>query len=304
MPRPPPAYRSALESGLLRRRADPAARLLRRCRLCPRRCRVDRLAGGRGYCRGGALAEVAAAHPHFGEEAPLVGRGGSGTIFFAGCSLGCRFCQNWEISRGAQGRPVDPGELAAMMLDLQARGCANINLVTPTHVVPQILAALLPAAEGGLAIPLVYNCGGYERRATLRLLDGLVDIYLPDFKFWDPAVAARLCDAPDYPAAARSALLEMQRQVGELRSTPDGLAFRGLLVRHLVMPGGLAGSAATLDFIARRISPRTAVNIMPQYRPCGQATRHPELARPVTPGELFDALLAARSAGLSRLTGW
>lgn len=289
-------------SGQLHRRAETALRLLRRCTLCPRSCHVNRLAGETGRCATGALARIASYGPHFGEEQPLVGRGGSGTIFLAGCSLCCCFCQNYEISQGheaAQG--VDAGDFAAIMLELQAMGCHNINLVTPSHVVPQILAALVPALDGGLDIPIVFNCSGYERTGTLALLDGVVDIYMPDVKFWQPQTAERYAQAPDYPQRVRAALLAMHRQVGDLLIGPDGLARSGLLIRHLLMPGLIDETAAILEFIATRLSPQTYVNIMAQYHPCGRAGDYEELRRQVSGDEYRQALAIARKLGLTRL---
>ena len=289
-------------SGQLQRRAEIGRRLLRRCTLCPRRCRVDRIAGEVGRCGIGARARIAGYGPHFGEEALLVGRGGSGTIFLTGCSLRCCFCQNFAISRGDEpGREVDDGEFAAIMLELQALGCSNINLVTPSHVVPQILAALVRAVEGGLRIPLVYNSSGYDSAPVLNLLADAVDIYLPDCKFWHPETATRYAGAPDYPGSARRAIQRMHRQVGDLDIGPDGLARRGLLVRHLLMPGLGAETAAILRFLAEQISPRTYVNLMAQYHPCGEAERYPELCRGVSGAEYRQALACARSLGLTRL---
>jgi putative pyruvate formate lyase activating enzyme len=299
----PPAYHLLLAAGTLAQRARRARRWLAACRLCPRRCGVDRLSGQRGYCRTASRARVASYGAHFGEEAPLVGHAGSGTIFFSHCNLGCRFCQNWEISHGGAGEEVDAHALADMMLELQSQGCHNINLVTPSHVVPQILDALVVAAQRGLRLPLVYNSGGYDRRWVLRWLSGVVDIYMPDFKFWDEDIAQRLCDARDYPHVARAALHEMHRQVGDLVLDGDGLAPRGLLVRHLVMPAGLAGTEQVLAFIARSLSVDTYVNLMPQYRPCGHAWQIPELAGGITHRDLFEALRAAHRAGLTRLDG-
>lgn len=297
-----PRAASLHASGQLERKAEIGRRLLRRCTLCPRRCRVDRHAGEIGVCGIGARARVASYGPHFGEEAVLVGPGGSGTIFLTGCSLRCCFCQNFDISQGDEpGQEVDDGDFAAIMLELQARGCSNINLVTPSHVVPQILAALLRAVEGGLRIPLVYNSSGYDSAPTLDLLAGAVDIYLPDLKFWLPATAGRYADAPDYPDIARQAIRSMHRQVGDLEAGADGLARRGLLVRHLLMPGQGEETAAILGFLATEISPSTYVNIMAQYHPCGQAERFPELCRGVSGAEYRQALACARSLGLTRL---
>ena len=297
-----PRAASLHASGQLERKAEIGRRLLRRCTLCPRRCRVDRHAGEIGVCGIGARARVASYGPHFGEEAVLVGPGGSGTIFLTGCSLRCCFCQNFDISQGDEpGQEVDDGDFAAIMLELQARGCSNINLVTPSHVVPQILAALLRAVEGGLRIPLVYNSSGYDSAPTLDLLAGAVDIYLPDLKFWLPATAGRYADAPDYPDIARQAIRSMHRQVGDLEAGADGLARRGLLVRHLLMPGQGEETAAILGFLATEISPSTYVNIMAQYHPCGQAERFPELCRGVSGAEYRQALACARSLGLTLL---
>jgi putative pyruvate formate lyase activating enzyme len=296
-----PAYVETFRRGLLRPRIDQAAAVSESCELCPRRCRVDRRSGEKGVCRTGKDAIVSSVNPHFGEESPLVGRHGSGTIFFTHCNLLCRFCQNYEISHQGAGRAVTDEGLAAMMLALQAEGCHNINFVTPTHVVPQILAALEIAAGEGLRLPLVYNTGGYDRPETLRLLDGVVDLYMPDFKFWDAAVAEQACGVPDYPERARQALAEMHRQVGDLVIDADGIARRGLLVRHLVLPGGLAGTGAVMGFIAETLSPRTYVNVMSQYRPCGRAHEVPGLDRPLSPGEYRTALAEATAAGITRL---
>ncbi|SHE87601.1 putative pyruvate formate lyase activating enzyme [Desulfacinum infernum DSM 9756] len=296
-----PLYLDAYRSGRLQKRIERALGWLKKCALCPRLCCVDRLKDERGVCRTGRYAVLASYGPHFGEEDPLVGRSGSGTIFFAHCNLLCLFCQNFDISHQGHGVPVRPEHLAAVMVELQQRGCHNINFVTPTHVVPQILEALPAAVERGLRVPLVYNCGGYERVPTLRLLEGIVDIYMPDFKFWDPSVAKELCDAEDYPERAREALLEMHRQVGDLKLDPSGIARRGLLVRHLVMPEGLAGTDAICRFISERISPNTYVNIMNQYRPCGRAREVPALRRSITAREYEEALESARRASLRRL---
>jgi putative pyruvate formate lyase activating enzyme len=244
---------------------------------------------------------VSSYSPHFGEEDPLVGKGGSGTIFMTHCNLGCVFCQNYEISHLSQGVPVSSSDLAQMMLSLQRRGCHNVNFVTPTHMVPQILEALPEAIEQGLTVPLVYNCGGYEEVETLRLLDGIFDIYMPDFKFWDSEQSTRFCSAPDYPEKARAAVKEMHRQVGDLVLDQTGIAQRGLLIRHLVMPDGIAGTREIMRFLAKEISRETYVNVMNQYRPCGEAHKFPELRRPITAEEFRDAIRAAQEEGIDRL---
>ena len=295
-----PSYLALHETGELTNRAEEALRKLDSCSLCPRDCHVNRAAGGRGLCDTAGRARIASCHAHFGEEAPLVGRFGSGTIFIAGCNLGCSFCQNYDISHGTYGSEVGPEEFASLMLALQERGCHNVNFVTPTHVVPQILDALTIAVERGLRVPLVYNCGGYESVDTIRLLEGVFDIYMPDFKFWDPKWGERFCDAPDYPRRARKALAEMHRQVGDLR-IEDGIAVRGLLVRHLVMPNDIAGTARVAGFLARSLSVDTYLNVMAQYRPCGDAATDSPANRPVTRSEVLDAVRAAHDAGLNRL---
>jgi len=298
-----PAYLKTAAEGKLSDRAQQARRRLKNCVLCPRRCRVDRTdpQAEKGVCNTGANAVVAGYEPHFGEEAPLVGTGGSGTIFFSNCSLGCNFCQNYDISHAGVGREVADAELAAMMLRLQRSGCHNINFVTPSHVAPQILAALDIAVGQGLVVPLVYNSSGYDSVETLGLLDGIIDIYMPDFKFWDAEPAALTCGAPDYPAVARKAVKEMHRQVGDLFIDDKGVARRGLLVRHLVMPGDLAGTRGVMRFIARHISPRTYVNIMPQYRPCGKAHELAILAHGLEPEAFEKALETAAEEGIRRL---
>ena len=297
----PPTYIVTARSGELERRVAAAQARLGRCDLCPRNCGVDRSSGEFGTCATGRHAILASAGPHFGEERPLVGRGGSGTIFVAGCNLGCAFCQNSEISHQKLGREITADEWADLMLGLQSQGCHNINIVSPSHVVPALLEALAVAARRGLHLPLVYNTGGYDDVATLRLLDGVVDIYMPDFKFWDSAVAARFCNAPDYPARARDALREMHRQVGDLLLSEEGLAVRGLLVRHLVLPEGLAGTPEICRFIAEEISLDTYVNIMDQYHPAGRIAELGPLGRGVTREEHQRARDAARQAGLRRL---
>ncbi|MEW5734991.1 MAG: radical SAM protein [Thermodesulfobacteriota bacterium] len=296
-----PAYLSLCKNGELSRRARMAREKLSACDLCPRSCGVNRLAGETGVCGVGENALVASFHAHFGEEAPLVGTHGSGTIFFSGCNLLCLFCQNFEISHGREGREASPHELAAVMLHLADQGCHNINLVTPSHVVPQFLAALDLAAAQGLRLPVVYNTSGYDSLETLRLLDGVVDIYMPDLKFIAPEVAQQACDAPDYPDRAREAVREMHRQVGDLTKDNRGVARRGLLVRHLVLPDSLAGTREVMRFLAREISPDTYVNVMSQYRPCGKAASLPGFTREITAEEFREAMEMAGEAGLTRL---
>ncbi len=291
---------ASIELNELRERAARAQERLRDCTLCPRRCRVDRTAGETGFCGTGASAVVASYGPHFGEEPPLVGRYGSGTIFFCGCNLGCMFCQNYDISHLRRGDEVSSDELAAMMLSLQKGGRHNINFVTPTHVVPQILDALVIARSHGLTVPLVYNCGGYESVETLELLDGVIDIYMPDAKYSDNAVGKALCNVPDYWDVCRAALKEMHRQVGDLQIDARGVATRGLLVRHLVLPEGLAGTPEVMRFLADDISENTYVNVMEQYRPCYRADEDARLRRRITVEEFAEALDEARKRGLHR----
>jgi len=282
----------------LRRRAGKAYQQLQSCALCGRHCTVNRLSGEKGVCRADRQVYLSGYGPHFGEEAPLVGTRGSGTIFFTYCNLQCVFCQNYDISWEGKGEAVSVPQLAEVMLKLQKRGCHNINLVSPTHYVPQIIAALYLAARRGLKLPLVYNTGGYETLETLRLLDGIVDIYMPDVKYMDVAVAERLSGVPNYPEVVQAALREMHRQVGDLTTDPHGIAVRGLLVRHLVLPGGLAGTAELVDFLAREISPHCFINIMGQYYPAYQAHRYPPLDRRPTRQEIRTAIQLARDRGL------
>ncbi len=312
-----PAYLDLHESGELAERARRSQALLRRCVTCPRNCRVDRTAGELGVCRIGALAQVASHGPHFGEEAPLVGRGGSGTIFFAGCNLACVFCQNYDISQPACHHPeweAEPDRIAEMMLSLQAAGCQNINFVSPSHVVPQMLAAVAVAVDGGLRLPLVFNSGGYDAVHTLRLLDGVIDIYMPDVKYSDDRVGEPLSGVSDYVPRNHAAVLEMQRQVGDLQLDEQGVARRGLLIRHLVLPDGLAGTAEAARFLADEVSRDTYINVMDQYRPAYKAARGdhgpqeapPECAalRPPTPAEYRAAVDQVLAAGLWRLDGY
>jgi putative pyruvate formate lyase activating enzyme len=303
-----PAYMSLLRGGGLPARVDAALQELADCRACPRNCACNRLQNETRACHTGRFAIVSSAFPHFGEEDCLRGGRGSGTIFFGLCNLRCAFCQNWDISQRLEGRECGPREIAALMLDLQERGCHNINFVTPEHVAPQVVEAIAEAAPRGLRVPIVYNTSAYDALSSLRLLDGLVDVYMPDFKFWRPETALRLARAKDYPERAREAILEMNRQVGPLKLGPDGLARRGVLVRHLVMPGQQDEAAAIFEWLAREVSPDTYVNIMGQYRPeyqVGQiaangAVKHPDVNRRPTPEEMRAAYTAARRAGLWR----
>ncbi len=290
----------AAESRLLQKNAEKAIDALRSCMLCPRRCGVDRLSGEMGMCRVGRSAVVASYGPHFGEEAPLVGKGGSGNIFFSGCNLLCNFCQNFDISHSVAGEMVTVARLAKIMLSVQEMGCHNINLVTPSHIVPQILEALERAVEKGLKLPVVYNSSGYDSVETLQLLDGIVDIYMPDFKFWDNRVARKTCGSEDYRERACEAFKEMHRQAGDLVLDENGLAVSGLLVRHLVMPNGLAGTREVMRFLAKEISSDTYVNVMDQYRPCGMVLEDEELKRAVTRKEYDEAMCAARDEGIHR----
>lgn len=296
-----PRYRKTHQLGDLRHKVEQARARLLDCTLCPRQCRVDRTSASTGYCRTGDKAVVASYNAHFGEEAPLVGDHGSGTIFFSNCNLRCNFCQNYDISHHAMGQEVSDHQLADIMLALQAGGCHNINFVTPSHVVPQILSALILAVDQGLNIPLVYNSGGYDTLETLQILDGVIDIYMPDFKFWDTEIAEQTCQAPDYSQVAQNAIIEMHRQVSDLAIDDHGLAVSGLLVRHLVLPQGLAGTPNVMEFIATRVSSATYVNIMPQYRPCGKAAQIVALNRPITNKEFNQALADAAKAGIHRL---
>ncbi|MCL5025315.1 MAG: radical SAM protein [Chloroflexi bacterium] len=295
-----PAYLALYHSGELARRVARAREHLARCVLCPRVCGVNRLADERGECRTTRRAVVWASHPHFGEEPPLVGRGGSGTIFFSACNLKCVYCQNYEISHLDDGSEAGDHQLSAMMLRLQEMGCHNINLVSPSHVVPQVLAALMVAVERGLRLPLVYNTGGYDSMVALRLLDGVLDVYMPDMKYADNQIAEQLSGVAHYSQVNRTAVREMHRQVGDLVIDEQGIATRGLLVRHLVLPGGLAGTEEIVAFLAKDISPNTYTNIMDQYHPCHKAHNIPSLARPTTPAEYLEAIRLAQKAGLKR----
>jgi putative pyruvate formate lyase activating enzyme len=299
-----PAYLKTCESGRLREKVEAAQQMLHGCKVCPRECGVNRWNNQSGVCRTGRRARVSSVCPHFGEEDCLRGWRGSGTIFFAGCNLGCVFCQNYEISQGDDGRELDAGQLAAVMLQLQQAGCHNLNLVTPEHVVPQILEALPVAIEGGLRLPLVYNTGSYDSLESIRLMDGIVDVYMPDFKLWDAQHSAKYLRARDYPEAARRAIKAMHDQVGVLRVNEDGLALRGVLVRHLVMPGLLEDTRSILRWLATELSPDTYLNLLDQYHPAHLAETEPQFSgiqRRIANSEFDQAVQHATAAGLWRL---
>ena len=297
-----PAYLALHQRGELLERARVAIEMLADCRLCPRDCGKDRLGGDQGVCKTGRYANIASFFGHMGEENCLRGYHGSGTIFLSQCSLKCVFCQNADISHEGEGDPTGPQQLAMMMLVLQAQGCHNINFVTPSHAVSQILEGLVIAVEAGLRLPIVYNTSAYDSQAALQLLDGVVDIYMPDFKFWDPDLAGRYLRAKDYPEKAQAAVIEMHRQVGDLMMDERGIAKRGVLVRHLVMPGYVDDSEKIMRFLAEDISRDTFVNIMPQYRPWGKvsARRYDEINRRPTSSEYREVIQRAQQAGLWR----
>jgi putative pyruvate formate lyase activating enzyme len=296
-----PAYLKLLETGELQDRVSRAYDLLSICDVCAWNCPVDRHAGKLGVCRTGMRAKISSYGPHLGEEDPLRGWRGSGTIFFTRCNLHCQYCQNHDISQTDVGQEVEPEDLAAIMLELQKRGCHNINFVSPSHVVPQILAAVAIAAQAGLHLPLVYNTGGYDSMSSLELLDKVIDIYMPDMKYASAQIARHYSKIRNYPKVNRAAVGEMHRQVGDLEIDQDGLATRGLLVRHLVLPNNLAGTAQIVQFLAEEISPNTYLNLMDQYRPAFKAHHFPKLNRRITAGEYRAALQAAKNAGLTRL---
>jgi putative pyruvate formate lyase activating enzyme len=286
----------------LDRRIEKAYKLLSPCEVCPRKCGVNRLKGEKGFCRSGEEVIVSSYNAHFGEEPPLVGNFGSGTIFFTNCNLKCVYCQNYPISQLGNGNKVSLSELAKIMLALQKRKCHNINLVTPTHFVPQILKSLKSAIKMGLLIPIVYNTSGYESVKTLKLLDGIVDIYLPDARYADNKIAQKYSSAPGYFEIMKKALKEMYRQVGDLVTDKIGIARSGLIVRHLVLPEGLSGTKKIMHFIAREISPHTYISLMAQYFPAYQASQFPPLSRRIDKEEYREALQAFKKEGLKN--GW
>jgi putative pyruvate formate lyase activating enzyme len=296
------AYVKLLRTGELQQRVEEARSILEECRLCGRECGVNRLETTKGaVCRTGDKAVVSSFSAHFGEEDPLVGQHGSGTIFFTNCNLKCQFCQNYEISQLGEGREVAPEELATMMLHLQDRNCHNVNFVSPTHVIPQILDALLIAAEKGLRVPLVHNSGGYDSLEALELLDGIVDIYMPDMKYGDAEAGRMYSKVEDYPSVNQAGVKEIHRQVGDLTMDDQGIAQRGLLVRHLVLPNNLAGTGEIVQFLAKEISPETYLNVMAQYRPTYKAQQYPEINRRPSAQEMEEAVDLALKAGLTRL---
>jgi putative pyruvate formate lyase activating enzyme len=297
-----PGYLGLEKRGLLAGREEKLSAFYESCRLCPRDCRVDRLKGEKGVCQATAIVKLSSAFPHFGEERPLVGRGGSGTIFFSHCGLRCVYCQNYTISIDGEGVEITAEQLAETMVKVQSFGCHNINLVTPTHYVPGIVRAVRLAAHRGLKIPLVYNTSGYETLETLELLDGIIDIYLPDFKYWHPTAAAKFSSgAYNYPYYAKLALKEMYRQVGNLQVDERGIAVRGVILRHLILPNRIAGTEEVIKFIAKELSPEAYVNLMSQYRPEHKAVEYPEISRRLTRSEYAEALVWAKKSGLTRL---
>jgi putative pyruvate formate lyase activating enzyme len=299
----PPSYLSLYQQGELSKRIEALWKKLECCDICPHKCSVNRLKDEKGLCQTGKKAKVSSFGPHFGEESPLVGRHGSGTIFLTHCNLYCIFCQNYDISHLGEGDLVDEEGIAEMMLSLQNMGCHNINFVTPTHVIPQIVKALSFAIEKGLTVPLVYNSGGYDSVSTLGLLEGIFDIYMPDFKYSNDKIAQRYCNAEDYSQMAKQAIKAMHQQVGDLILDEKGIAKRGLLIRHLVLPENLAGTFEVMKFIAEEISKNPYVNLMDQYRPCYKANDFPPLDRRITQDEFVQAIKIAHSFGIKRLDG-
>jgi len=297
-----PGYLKLHRSGEMKRRGENLWAMMESCQLCPRMCGVNKLKGERGFCHANSQLEISAFHPHFGEERPLVGKGGSGTIFLTNCSLRCVFCINWEISQGGEGSERTIAEFANMMLTLQKMGCHNINFVTPTHYSPHILLAVDRAASRGLKVPLVYNTCGWERLEILKILNGIVDIYLPDFKYSDGEMASKYSSgAATYPEVTKKALLEMHRQVGVAKPADDGLMYHGLMIRHLVMPNHVSGTKEVIKWIATNLPKDTYLNLMSQYRPTYKAFDYPEISRSITREEYTTAINHAREAGLTNL---
>jgi putative pyruvate formate lyase activating enzyme len=289
-------------SGELRKRGEELWHMMESCNLCPRECGANRLEGNEGFCKASSQLEISSYHPHFGEEKPLVGKEGSGTIFFTNCGLRCVFCINWEISLEGKGEPKSIEDLAKMMLILQDKGCHNINVVTPTHYSPHIVIAVDLAASKGLRLPLVYNTCGWERLEILKMLDGIIDIYLPDFKYSDGKMAAKYSSGSEsYPEITKAALIEMNRQVGVAKPAKDGLMYRGLMIRHLVMPNGVSGAKEVIEWIAENLPKDTYLNIMSQYTPMYNAFDYQEISRRITHKEYNEALRWAKEAGLTNI---
>ena len=297
-----PSYLKLHESGGFKKRGEELWQMMKSCNICPRKCGAKRLEGEEGFCRASGILEISSFNPHFGEEKPLVGTGGSGTIFLTNCSLRCVFCINWHVSHLGEGRESSVDDMAAMMIDLQQRGCHNINFVTPTHYLPHILLAVDKAAAKGLRLPLVYNTCGWENREVLKLLDGIIDIYLPDFKYSDSAMSSKYsAGALNYPEVAKTALIEMNRQVGVAKLGSDGLIRRGLMIRHLVMPNNVGGTKEIVEWIADKLGKDTYLNIMSQYQPFYKAKDHPDISRRITVKEYALAVKWAKDAGLTNL---
>jgi putative pyruvate formate lyase activating enzyme len=294
-----PSYLKLYESGELERRADSLYNILESCELCPRKCKANRVVGEKGYCSSGMSLTISSYGPHFGEEPEITGINGSGTIFLSNCNLLCLYCQNYEISHLGYGNEVSIDDAAEMMLSLQRRGCHNINLVTPTHYTPQLVKTIFVAANKGLKLPIFWNCSGYENVETIKLLEGIVDIYKPDMKYSESKPAKKYSNTPDYFEHSKEAIKEMHRQVGDLKVDKRGIAYRGLIIRHLVLPHNLAGSEKVLEFVAE-LSKDCYVNIMAQYRPCGKAYDYPELSRRITSTEYLKVIDYARKLGLNR----
>jgi len=297
-----PAYLKLHRNGELKRRGEKMWAIMERCRLCPRICNENRLKGNEGFCNASYKLEISSYHPHFGEERPLVGKSGSGTVFFTNCGLRCVFCINWQISIGGIGHIKSIDNLAEMMVRLQKTGCHNINVVTPTHYAPHILLALDKAAANGLRLPLVYNTCGWERLEILEYLDGVVDIYLPDFKYFDSEMSIKYSsEAEEYPEVTKAALIEMNRQVGVAKPEKNGIMYRGLMIRHLVMPNGVSGTRKVIGWIAENLPKDTYLNLMSQYRPMYKADQYHEISRRLTNKEYIEAVMWAKQAGLTNL---
>lgn len=295
-----PSYLRSKSTGNLKAIKNKLLLKLKNCKICPRSCSINRIKGEKGFCNTGRYAHVASKQLHFGEEPPLVGRKGSGTIFFSYCNLGCLYCQNYTISHYGQGNKASPKKLAKKMINLQNKGAHNINFVTPTHIIPQIIEALDIAVDMGLNIPLVYNSGGYDKKETLQLLNGIFDIYMPDIKYSNSPISNKYSKAKDYWSICKEALKEMQKQVGELKVDSDGIAKKGVIVRHLILPNNISGSKKIIDFILNNISKNTYVNIMDQYYPCFKSSGYKELSRRITPSEYKNITEYAKKRGLNR----